>query len=117
MKLLVLVLITAVAAPVIAGECTTSCSDGYRAVCVERGEDCRCSCVKTASEAPRTVRELLRAAGASEQAIQKAVQLVAERIAAGEENFKISFTSNGERYTITLTTREPSAGSIIVTDE
>lgn len=70
--------------------CNGECQDGYRSVCVKRGSDCKCTCIKDVASGVKALRELLEAYNVSSATINEAENRYRDK--AGSEHGEFSFT-------------------------
>ena len=78
--------------------CNGDCQDGYRSVCVQRGSNCKCSCIKDVASGVRALRELLHEYNVSEPTIDEAANRYREMAGSttGEFSFTVSDRGTGE---------------------
>lgn len=81
--------------------CQGKCQDGYLSVCVQRGSDCSCTCVKAVSDGARIVRDALRKLQVPDARIEGAVKRYESEASTRErfsfdvnEDIKISGTGH-----------------------
>jgi hypothetical protein len=80
--------------------CNGECPKGYLSVCVERGSHCICRCAKDLDGGTRDLGDLLRDAGASREAIERAVREYRRRASGNAGDFSFSVEDNGIIYTV-----------------
>ena len=78
--------------------CNGDCQEGYRSVCVQRGSNCRCSCIKDVAAGTQALRDLLSAYNVSEATINEAQERYKEtaRSTSGEFSFTVYDSGTGE---------------------
>lgn len=91
--------ITLALSPQTTQDCKGDCPEGYRSVCVQRGSNCNCSCVKDVAEGAGALRSLLEAYNVPSARIDEAVRSYRQR--AGQAG-EFSFTISDEGRTLTI---------------
>ena len=80
--------------------CNGDCPDGHRSVCVRRGSDCKCNCIKDVEAGVTALRDMLYAFNVQDLTIKEAQERYREL--AGKERGEFSFTvyDNAGEWTI-----------------
>ena len=79
--------------------CTGECPRGFKSVCVQRGSDCNCSCVKTVEAGITALRNLFQRYSVSSQTVNDAARRYRE-FASGSSKFSFTVEDQGQRFTV-----------------